>query len=146
MLEPDDTSRVDRFQFTYQFTHEIIECTPGALSATSELDPSTPGLLLPVARQFTFVSVTSMWQRQFRAGIPVPASAATRAVVDRAGSVGGGLRRRNFFTAVQLLTVSFSIQNPLTSVGKIVDVGLEASAIFVLTAVAGSFATFTSGD
>ena len=30
MLEPDDTSRVDRFQFTYQFTHEIIECTPGA--------------------------------------------------------------------------------------------------------------------
>jgi hypothetical protein len=33
------------------------------------------------------------------------------------------------------------------SVGKIVDVGLEAWAIFVLTAVAGSFATFfTSGD
>jgi len=27
-------------------------------------------------------------------------------------------------------------------VGKIVDVGLEAWAIFVLTAVAGSFATF----
>jgi hypothetical protein len=52
-----------------------------------------------------------------------------------------------FFTAVQLLTVSSSIKNPLTSVGKIVDVGLEAWAIFVLTAVAGSFATFfTSGD
>ena len=31
MLEPDDTSRVDRFQFTYQFTHEIIECTPGPI-------------------------------------------------------------------------------------------------------------------
>jgi hypothetical protein len=48
---------------------------------------------------------------------------------------------------VQLLTVSSSIKNPLTPVGKIVDVGLEAWAIFVVTAVAGSFATFfSSGD
>jgi len=31
-------------------------------------------------------------------------------------------------------------------VGKIVDVGLEAWAIFVLTAVAWSFATFYLGD
>ena len=46
-----------------------------------------------------------------------------------------------------LLTVSSSIKNPPTPVGKIVDVGLEAWVIFVLTAVAGSFATFfTSGD
>jgi hypothetical protein len=30
--------------------------------------------------------------------------------------------------------------NPLTPAGKIVDVGLEAWAIFVVTAVAGSFA------
>jgi hypothetical protein len=48
---------------------------------------------------------------------------------------------------VQLLTVSSSMTNPLTPAGKIVDVGLEAWAIFVVTAVAGSFATlFSSGD
>jgi hypothetical protein len=52
-----------------------------------------------------------------------------------------------FFCAVQLLTVSSSMTNPLTAAGKIVDVGLEAWAIFVVTAVAGSFATFfSSGD
>jgi hypothetical protein len=52
-----------------------------------------------------------------------------------------------FFCSVQLLTVSSSMTNPLTTVGKIVDVGLEAWAIFVVTAVAGSFATFfSSGD
>ena len=52
-----------------------------------------------------------------------------------------------FFTAVQLLTVSSSIKNPLTAAGKAVDVGLEAWAIFVVTAVAGSFASFFStGD
>lgn len=48
---------------------------------------------------------------------------------------------------MQLLTVSSSMTNPLTPGGKIVDVGLEAWAIFVVTAVAGSFATFfSSGD
>ena len=52
-----------------------------------------------------------------------------------------------FFSAVQLLTVSSQIKNPLTSAGKIVDVGLEIWAIFVITTVAGSFATFFStGD
>jgi hypothetical protein len=66
------------------------------------------------------------------------------------GQQGGqinGLGDAAFFTAVQLLTVSSSITNPVTSVGKIVDVALEAWAIFVVTAVAGSFATFfSSGD
>ena len=58
-----------------------------------------------------------------------------------------GLGNAAFFTAVQLLTVSSAISNPLTAAGKVVDVGLEAWAIFVVTAVAGSFATFfTSGD
>jgi hypothetical protein len=47
-----------------------------------------------------------------------------------------------FFTAVQLLTISSSIKNPVTAAGKIVDVGLEAWAILVVTAVAGSFASF----
>ena len=52
-----------------------------------------------------------------------------------------------FFTAVQLLTISSSMTNPLTAGGKVVDVALEAWAIFVVTAVAGSFASFfSSGD
>ena len=52
-----------------------------------------------------------------------------------------------FFATVQLLTVSSQIQNPLTAAGKVVDVGLELWAIFVVTAVAGSFASFFStGD
>jgi hypothetical protein len=37
--------------------------------------------------------------------------------------------------------------NPLTSAGKVIDVVLEAWAIFVVTVVAGSFSTFfSSGD
>lgn len=66
------------------------------------------------------------------------------------GQKGGdihGFGDAAFFCVVQLLTVSSSIRNPLTPVGKIVDIGLEAWAIFVVTAVAGSFATFfSSGD
>ena len=66
------------------------------------------------------------------------------------GQKGGqiqGLGDAAFFTAVQLLTVSSSVPNPVTSAGKIIDVLLEGWAIFVVTAVAGSFATFfSSGD
>ena len=66
------------------------------------------------------------------------------------GQKGGdihGFGDAAFFTAVQLLTVSSQIRNPLTSAGRIVDVGLELWAVFVVTVVAGSFATFfTSGD
>ena len=52
-----------------------------------------------------------------------------------------------FFTAVQLLTISSSITNPVTTAGKVVDVALEGWAIFVVTAIAGSFASFfSSGD
>jgi hypothetical protein len=52
-----------------------------------------------------------------------------------------------FFSTVQIVTVSSSYANPLTNAGQIVDVVLELWAIFVLTAVAGSFASFfTSGD
>jgi hypothetical protein len=52
-----------------------------------------------------------------------------------------------FFTSVQLLTVSSSIKNPVTSAGKVLDIALEAWAIFVVTAVAGSFAAFfQTGD
>jgi Ion channel len=52
-----------------------------------------------------------------------------------------------FFTTVQLLTISSSLKNPVTDAGKILDVALEAWAIFVVSAVAGSFAAFfQSGD
>ena len=66
------------------------------------------------------------------------------------GQTGGdihGVGDAAFFVAVQLLTVSSGIKNPLTSAGKVIDIGLELWAIFVVTAVAGSFATFfSSGD
>ena len=52
-----------------------------------------------------------------------------------------------FFVTVQILTVSSSLKNPVTSGGQIVDVVLEFWGIFVVTAVAGSFASFfMSGD
>ena len=52
-----------------------------------------------------------------------------------------------FFTTVQLLTISSQLRNPVTSAGKVLDVALEAWAIFVVTAVAGSFASFfQTGD
>ncbi len=66
------------------------------------------------------------------------------------GAKGGnihGFGDAVFFTTVQLLTVSSSMTNPLTAGGRVVDVALEAWAIFVVTAVAGSFASFfSSGD
>jgi hypothetical protein len=52
-----------------------------------------------------------------------------------------------FFSSVQLLTVSSGFKNPITAGGKVVDVCLEVWAIFVITAIAGSFsAFFSSGD
>ena len=52
-----------------------------------------------------------------------------------------------FFSTVQILTVSSSLKNPVTNAGQIVDVVLELWAVFVITAVAGSFASFfLSGD
>ena len=63
------------------------------------------------------------------------------------GSDIHGVGDAAFFAAAQLLTVSSSMPNPVTGVGKVVDIALEAWAIFVVTAVAGSFATFfSSGD
>jgi hypothetical protein len=52
-----------------------------------------------------------------------------------------------FFATVQILTISSSFKNPVTHAGQIVDVVLEVWAVFVVTAIAGSFASFfTSGD
>ena len=47
-----------------------------------------------------------------------------------------------FFSTVQLLTVSSQIKNPLTTGGRLVDVGLEIWALVVVTGVAGAFAAF----
>ena len=61
------------------------------------------------------------------------------------GARGGqvdGLGDAAFFTATQLLTVSSAMPNPVTTVGRFVDVGLEVWALFVVTALAGSFASF----
>ncbi|MGC1283831.1 MAG: hypothetical protein WA895_12925, partial [Streptosporangiaceae bacterium] len=54
------------------------------------------------------------------------------------GKKGGdihGFGEAVFFTAVQLLTISSSITNPVTAAGKVVDVALEMWAIFVVTAI-----------
>ncbi len=52
-----------------------------------------------------------------------------------------------FFSTVQILTVSSQLRNPVTTAGRTIDVGLEIWAVFVVTAIAGSFATFfLSGD
>jgi len=47
-----------------------------------------------------------------------------------------------FFSTVQLLTVSSQLQNPVTAAGKLLAVVLEIWALFVVSAVAGSFAAF----
>jgi hypothetical protein len=47
-----------------------------------------------------------------------------------------------FFTAVQLLTISSQLRNPVTGAGRVVDVLLELYALVVVTTLAGMFAAF----
>jgi hypothetical protein len=47
-----------------------------------------------------------------------------------------------FFSTVQLLTVSSQMPNPVTTGGRIVDIGLELVALFLVTGIAGAFASF----
>jgi hypothetical protein len=47
-----------------------------------------------------------------------------------------------FWTSTQLLTVSSQIQNPMTVGGRILDVAMEAYAITVVGALAGSIGAF----
>jgi hypothetical protein len=47
-----------------------------------------------------------------------------------------------FFTTVQLLTVSSQMPNPVTTGGRLVDIALELTALFLVTGIAGAFASF----
>jgi hypothetical protein len=61
---------------------------------------------------------------------------------DATGGRIHGIGDAAFFTATQLLTISSSLPDPVTTGGRIVDVGLEVWGIVVITAIAGSFAAF----
>jgi hypothetical protein len=47
-----------------------------------------------------------------------------------------------FFTTAQILTVSSSMRNPLTPLGRLCDVLLEMWAVLVVAGSAGAFAAF----
>ena len=47
-----------------------------------------------------------------------------------------------FWTTTQLLTVSSSIQNPLSFPGRVLDVAMEIYAITVIAALAGALGAF----
>ena len=53
-------------------------------------------------------------------------------------SIGSAL----FFSSTQLLTVSSSMTNPVTTAGRVLDVLMEAYAITVVATLAGSFGAF----
>ncbi len=47
-----------------------------------------------------------------------------------------------FWTTTQMLTISSQFPNPLTTGGKLLDVGLQVYAVVVVTSMAGTFASF----
>ena len=53
-------------------------------------------------------------------------------------SIGSAL----FFSSTQLLTVSSSMTNPLTTAGRVLDVAMEAYAVTVVASLAGMFGAF----
>jgi hypothetical protein len=53
-----------------------------------------------------------------------------------------GLGSALFWTTTQLLTVSSSIQNPISIGGRLLDVAMEAYAITVISTLAGSIGAF----
>jgi hypothetical protein len=50
-----------------------------------------------------------------------------------------------FWTTGQLLTVSSQLRNPISTVGRVVDLVLELYSITVITTVAGMFGAFFHG-
>jgi hypothetical protein len=92
-------------------------------------------------------------ERHRRLAARIVVAAAFSLVVDFVGALLmwhfeiRGFGNALFFTTAQILTVSSSMKNPVTHAGQIVDVGLEIWGVFVITAVAGSFASFfRAGD
>jgi len=53
-------------------------------------------------------------------------------------SFGGAI----FWTSTQLLTVSSSVKNPISTPGRVLDVAMEAYAITVVASLAGSIGAF----
>jgi hypothetical protein len=47
-----------------------------------------------------------------------------------------------FWTSTQLVTVSSSVQNPISTAGRILDVGMEIYAITVVATLAGAMGSF----
>jgi hypothetical protein len=47
-----------------------------------------------------------------------------------------------FWTSTQLLTVSSSIQNPISAPGRVLDIAMEAYAITVVASLAGAIGAF----
>lgn len=47
-----------------------------------------------------------------------------------------------FWTTTQLLTVSSQLPNPLSTPGRVIDVGLQLWAISIVALLAGSFGAF----
>jgi hypothetical protein len=47
-----------------------------------------------------------------------------------------------FWTSTQLLTVSSSVQNPISAPGRILDIAMEAYAITVVGSLAGAIGAF----
>jgi hypothetical protein len=47
-----------------------------------------------------------------------------------------------FWTSTQLLTVSSSMQNPISTAGRVLDIGMEFYAITVVASLAGSVGAF----
>jgi hypothetical protein len=92
-------------------------------------------------------------ERHRRLVARITIAVALSLVVDFAGALFmwrieiSGFGNALFFATAQILTVSSSMKYPVSHAGQIVDVALEVWAVFVVTAVAGSFASFfLAGD
>jgi hypothetical protein len=81
----------------------------------------------------------------FLATLVIDAFAAVALYFLERGRTATGIRTFGdalFWTSAQLLTVSSQMPNPVTTGGKIIDLGLEFWAITAVTAAAGSFSAF----
>jgi uncharacterized membrane protein len=115
---------------------------------------STPGVLAGAVREIRAVArAETETHRHLRERIV--AIAAISVVVDvvcgvlvflferhAAGTDVKSIGSALFFSSTQLLTVSSSMANPLTTAGRILDVLMEIYAITVVASLAGMFGAF----